>query len=298
MKRQTKAPVIEHKGAPEAILCADIHLMEASPVCRLDEFVEETQWEKIRWLKELARSFDCPVFHAGDLFHFWKPSPELLSRAIEELPKNFYTVYGNHDLPQHSMELAHKSGVHTLEKAKALTIFKNGHWGEAITEPTMDVYHGRAIRVQHVMTYQGTAPYPGCTAPRGATLLRKHPQFDLILTGDNHVPFVEYHEGRVLVNPGSLFRITAVQTEHRPRVYLYYPESNTVEAVFVPIKDGVISTEHIASVEERDARIGAFVSSLENDWEAGTSFQDNLRRFCEANAVGADVLAIINRIID
>ena len=60
------------------ILCADIHLMESTPICRLDDFVEQTQWRKLQWLKDLAIKHNCPVLCSGDLFDYWKPSPALL----------------------------------------------------------------------------------------------------------------------------------------------------------------------------------------------------------------------------
>lgn len=303
MIKRTKQAESSHKGKPWAILCSDIHLMESSPVCRLDDFVEVTQWRKIKWLKDLATDLNCCVIHGGDLFHFWKPSPELLSKAIEALPSKFYTVYGNHDLPQHSMELAKKSGVYTLEKAGALQILQNGHWGEDMKEPTFASYQFskevfRSIKVQHIMTYQGVEPYVGCSAPKGATLLRKYPKFDLIVTGDNHVPFVEKHEGRLLVNPGSLFRTTASQIEHRPRVYIYYPESNTVEPIYVPIEEGVISRDHIEATQTRDARIEAFVDTLNGEWEAGMSFTENLKRYCDVNLVEKRIVQIINKTLE
>jgi N-acetylmuramoyl-L-alanine amidase len=43
--------------------------------------------------KKLQEKHQCPVFHAGDLFDYWKPSPWLISKAIEHLPDKFYTIY-------------------------------------------------------------------------------------------------------------------------------------------------------------------------------------------------------------
>ena len=100
----------------DGILCGDLHLTEDTPICRTDNF-QEAQWRKLTFIKQLQEEHDCPVLCAGDLLDFWKPSPFLLSKIIEHLPKQFYTVLGNHDLPQHSLELLEKSGIYTLQMA-------------------------------------------------------------------------------------------------------------------------------------------------------------------------------------
>lgn len=287
-----------HKGKVGAILCADIHIHESNPVCRLDDFAGLTQWKKLNWLKKLQIELNCPVIHAGDLFEYWKASPELISKTITHLPFQFYTVYGNHDLPQHNVELSYKSGVHTLEKAGSLKVLNGCHWGQ-VPDRVADVMKikNKSIMVWHVMTYQGREPFPGCTAPKGASLLRKYP-YDLIVTGDNHKPFVEEHEGRLLVNPGSLFRTKADQMDFKPRVYLWYPESNTVEAIYVPIDSNAISREHLEDKEKRDERIEAFISTLNEDWEAEMSFEENIERFRQTNNVPESVMQIIYKAIE
>lgn len=282
---------------PVAILCSDIHLRETQPACRLDDFVNVTQWRKVDFITELQRKHDCPVLHAGDLFDHWKPSPELISKAIEHLPNDFWTVYGQHDLPQHNLELKFKSGVFTLNRANKVRILPQGHWG---VEPSNGNWTigGRNIYVWHKMNYQGKKPWPDCTDPSAASLLRKYPQYDLILTGDNHKPFVETFEGRTLVNPGSLFRMDANQIDHCPRVYLWYAETNTVEPVYIPFENDIISREHIEVKEKRDARIEAFVGRLDSDWQVTMSFEQNLEAFKKKNNVRDKIMNIIYKAIE
>ena len=64
------------------------------------------------------------------------------------------------------------------------------------------------------------------------------------------------------MNPGSIYRMEASQENHKPRVYLWYAETNTVEPVYIPIESGVISREHLETKEERDIRINAFISTF------------------------------------
>lgn len=292
------SPPIRKKA--DGILTADWHLMEDTPICRTDNYWE-TQWRKIDFISELQKQHNCPVIHAGDLFNFWKPSPMLLSETIKHIPNRFWSIYGNHDLPQHNMELVYKCGQYTLAQGKHLEVLPAmGNWltgPEYYKDIEIPELFGRTFFVWHVMTYQGKEPWPGCTAPTGKRLLKKYPQYDLIVTGDNHKPFVEEYEGRLLVNPGSIFRLKADQLDHRPRVYLWYAETNTVEPVYIPIED-VISIEHLKAVEKRNTRIDSFISTLNGDWSAEFSFEENLERFCEKNKIRQSVKDIIYEVIE
>jgi len=280
---------------PDAILTSDWHLREDVPTCRKDNF-EEAMWRKVDFISDLQRRYDCPVLHAGDLFHHWKPSPYLLSKTIEHLPKKFYTVLGQHDIPRHNLELAYKSGVYTLVSAEKVVLLEGYHFGQNPTGVSMSI-NGRSILVWHHLTYQ-SPPFPGASGGMAGGLLRKFKSFDLILTGDNHISFVEEFQGRLLVNPGSLMRQTADQMEHKPRVYLWFGKENKVQPVFIPIEEGVISREHIEEVEKRNERIEAFISRLDSDWQAEMSFEDNLRIFFEANKVHERVKEIIYKSIE
>jgi len=238
------------------------------------------------------------VIHAGDLFDHWKPSPYLLSKAIQYLPARFYTVAGQHDMPQHSLELMDKSGINVLAVGKHIELLSGGHFG---MEPYVCPYlerGGRQIMVWHTLTWSGTRPWPGCEDLSALELLKMYPKADLIVTGDNHQTFVEEYKGRLLVNAGSLMRTTTDQIGHHPCVFLWHADMNTAEPVYLPIMDDVISREHLERKEERDHRIDAFVSKLVEDHDAGLSFEDNLREWAKKNRVRQGVMDIVWKAID
>jgi hypothetical protein len=99
------------------------------------------------------------------------------------------------------------------------------------------------------------------------------------------------------VNPGSLSRQRASET-HLPRVYLYCEESNSVEPVFLPIEDGVITREHLQKEEQRNERIDTFVSQLSEKWKVSLSFEDNLQRFEKKNEVRKSVMNIVYKTLE
>jgi hypothetical protein len=276
---------------PDLILTSDLHLREDTPICRTDDFWK-AQWKKIDFINNLQAKWRIPIICGGDFYDHWKPSPNLLRETIEHIPDMFFTIYGQHCLPAHSLDLVDKCGTNVLQAAGKLTILSGCHWGQTPTEPSL-VIKGRKILVWHVMNYQGKLPWPGCEAPMGAGLLRKYNQYDLILTGDNHKTFHEEFEGRHLVNPGSLMRMDADQIDHKPCIWLWFAEDNSVEQVFIPIEQGCISREHLLVKEERDARIDAFVSRLDTEWEAEVSFEQNLENFFKTNQIRSSVKEII-----
>jgi len=303
MKRTKKIKKVD------LILTSDWHLRETTPPCRTDNFWE-TQWGKVEMVSNLQHQHDCPVLHAGDLFHHWKPSPYLLSYAIAWLPDKFYTVYGQHDLPQHNWDNREKSGINVLTLNHNVYQLSGAHWGEKPEEPSKIIDYmiddedksvlQRRILVWHRMVWQGERLWPGQTDPSAYAVLKKYSDYDLILTGDNHKPFTEEYEGRLLVNPGSLTRQSADQIEHTPRVYLYYAATNSVRAVFLPISEGeeAISRDHIDRKEKRNESISAFISKLGGKWKAGMSFSDNLEAFFQTNKVRKSTKAIIYKAID
>ena len=288
---------------PDLILCADIHLRDTVPICRTDDFLL-AQWNKLDFISDLQKKYGCPVYHSGDLFHKWKPSPWLISKALHHLPDQFYSIFGNHDLPEHNINLKEKSGLWTLYKAGKVQILPGIHWNQSIEEYEKNGIDqinikGRNILVWHVMSYQRILPYPGCESPKSSTILRKYPQYDLILTGHNHQTFVEEHEGRLFINPGAMTRQTADMDNYlfvnKPSVYLWYAEDNTYDTIYIPIEEGVISRDHIEKKEERDNRIDAFITKLENDWEGVVDFDKNLERMMEVNKTRQSVKLIVHR---
>ncbi|NCC55660.1 MAG: hypothetical protein EOM11_09315 [Erysipelotrichia bacterium] len=294
---------------PTAILTADWHLRDTQPICRTDNFWE-AQWVKVYYILEMQKEYKCPVIHAGDLFHTWKTSPYLLSASISFFNQfsefrngpAFITVYGNHDLPQHNMELAERSGMHTLSTAHNITILQNGHWGETKPNDSISELLGgnefENIAVWHKFVYTGNQPWPGCTDPTAEQILRKFPKYRLIVTGDNHTPFVVKYKNRLLVNPGAITRQTADQAEHEPRVYLWFAETNSVTIEYLPIKLDVITREHLEVKAERDIRMEAFISRLKEDWNVSLSFEDNLQEFLSTNKLRKSVVALIHKAMD
>lgn len=284
----------------DLILTADWHLRDDIPSCRTDDF-EKAQWNKVDQITKLQNELDCPVLHAGDLFHYWKPSPYLISQAIIHMPAEFFTVAGQHDLPQHNLGLIEKSGLNTLITAGAINWIKGaGNFGEVVGN-VMGGWRntkGRKVGVWHHFVWDGeNFPWPGCDQMTAKQVLKANPEFDLIVTGDYHKPFTYEYKGRLLVNCGCLTRQVADYDTHRPRVWLWDATTNTVTPHYLKIEKGVISRDHIEVAEERNKRLDAFISRLSDDWEVSVSFEENLKRFTSSNTIRKSVVDLVYKAI-
>ena len=301
---------------PSAILTSDIHLREDTPVCRTDD-VLTTLGRKLAWLRELQQKCGgVPILDAGDLFHQWKPSPGLLSFAIQNLPKSFYTVPGNHDIPQHSMDLFGKSGLNTLFVGGHLDVLGTEAlnryneflaWGipwkgslsfsiDQVIECQKRIGRkSRTVLLYHGLVYD-SLPWPGAEkeGDSGSGFLKKVPGFDLIVSGHYHRSFVAQQDGRLLVNPGGIMRMTADEADRQPEVYIWYAEDNSVEAVPVPIEKGVVVADHLVQQKEKDQRMEAFLSRMgSGDIELGLSFRENLTRYMVQNEIRKGVQDVV-----
>lgn len=287
---------------PSAIFCGDIHLRDKKPIARTDEYFP-AMWEKFMFIDSLGIKYGCPILCSGDFYDHWKPSPELLSSTIEAINADWFSIYGDHDLAAHSLDLKYKSGLTTLEKAGKITILKGGHGTNKLKDTLPDkvqpiMIEGKLIMLWHILTWHKELPYPGCESSNAKDLLKKNPQYDCIVTGDNHIPFVVKHKGRILVNTGSMMRNRADQINYKPAVWLYYAETNEVKSVYLPIEKGVISREHIEIKNERNERIDAFIGRLKTDFKLTMNFKQNLIRFFNKNKTKKKVKKIILKYTD
>lgn len=305
---------------PTAILSGDIHLRDDQPECRTDNYWK-AQETKVHFLRELQESNNnIPLLVAGDLFDKWNPSYELVTWAIENLPRYLVTVAGNHDLKNNSIALFRKTALAVLgASSRVFALYQGGtHDIAHSTHPLVRVYgfslgeearRGRRgsrevrsrIALVHDMVWQSKKPYPGAPPSGEASrYLKEHEGFDLVLTGDNHKCFTQKigDTNRLLVNTGSMMRMSADQSAYEPCVFLWYAEANEVEAVPLPIERGVVSREHIEKKKRHDDRVEAYVDRLREDVEIGLDFRQNMKEYLGSHRVRKGVREVIGEAME
>jgi len=286
----------------DLIITADWHLMEKerNPPCRTDSHWE-AQWDKVYQILSLQDTYECPIFHAGDLFEHWKTSPHLLNTCLRTFPVGaIYTIIGNHDMPQHNVELMEKSGLWTLIQSEVVEYIRNQmDWNREILMEPMDILmepmdiKSKKVSLIHIMTYKGKSPWPGCSDPNVSEVMDTFPDADLIITGHNHKTFTHKRGKQLLINPGSLTRHKADQIDHKPCVFLWNAETNTAKPHYLKIKKNVISRDHIDIKNKKNERNVAFIKKLKQGYEAGFSFEDNLEQVFQENKIHKKIKQLI-----
>ncbi len=275
------------KKSPIFIVTSDWHLRESQPSCRKDNFWD-AQWKKVQQIAKLQEHYNCKVIHAGDLFHNWKASPYLLSYAIRYLPKNFYTIYGNHDLPQHSLDLKEKSAIQVLLESKKIELINTGavHWGQEITKEYKTL-------VIHKMIWNKEKPFWAKNDFSSKEILERYKNVKLFICGHNHERFVEIKNEQILINSGCITRQSISEEDFIPAVYLVYENEGKYsisEYILEIEKDVFIKKEE----KIKDSNIENLIKLIQNKKKDLTiNFEYNLKKFLEMNNVSDEIKTII-----
>jgi len=294
------------KKLADAILMADLHIRPGKPQSRIDDF-QKAMWDKWHFVLNLSEeNHVCPILIAGDIGQEPEWPNWLLRKFIRETRETtdceIFVIPGQHDLPNHNLELWEKSAFGVLSAAGV--IISLGIPGSSGTNEIQagyagylygfsygkEIQHPEAIetgRIRIAMSHQlvlenEVQGWEQGIGVSGLSLLKKFPEYDLILTGDNHKSFVVQYRGRFLVNPGSMMRSSADQIDHAPQVYLWYAEERRVEVVYLPCEPNVLTREHIEKQQEKDRRMEAFVQSVKPG-ELKIKFEDNMKEHLELN---------------
>lgn len=290
------------------IISADLHLRTTKPRNRIDDYWA-AQEAKLRFILKQAQA-SPPLLVAGDFFDQPRPGERLLRWVIDLLNEHQIKpimVPGQHDLPYHSLDKIGDSGLGVLEAAGMIKLLYDkgpeSDWCVGIN-PDHDIDIGiygfaygqqpwkpeiqeeiMTILLWHHMVIQEPL-WPGQEANKASAIIRKYPQFDIIVTGDNHTTFtIAGPNRRWLVNPGSMMRMTSAQADHKPCVFKW--EAGRLEQIFLPCQPAkeVLDLEAMDQERQRDGRIGAFIERLHSGYEVGLSFEKNLEEYFRANDV-------------
>ena len=289
------------------VICSsDWHLRDSTPRCRTEASFFATQREKLQWIVEQINYHKCAMIVAGDIFNSGTNTQALENMAIEELKKAEYpilTIAGNHDLPYHQISKINKSSYWVLAQTGVIQHMEGTmDFGESTISAfsfNSEIVDGTGISVCHRSVYPSTAQIPPfMDGAIGADELLDMYNYELIVSGDIHMPFFLQQDGKTLINPGGLFRQAADKKYTNPVIYLY--DGGNVTPIKVPIIEDNVGQEYLISEKEREIRIGASVermsdSLLKNGESLGLSFKDNIESALKISEANDNVKLIIRK---
>ena len=305
---QTKTRVI-------AILCADIHLSLNPPVWRSNEpdwfAAMKRPLDAIKALQ--ATCYNCPVFCAGDIFDKWDSSAELINWAVDNLPDKIYAIPGQHDMPEHNLDLMDKSAYTTLCKAEKIKTFKKQHTYTSVILNTYGFPFGKEIKsakketysniinmaVAHQYVWYGNNKHNKTTAEQcvGNLSLDKNGRvkgYDVIVFGDNHKGFITKVGKTTIFNCGSLMRRKSDEDDYKPMIGLLYNDGRVLPCYLDISKDKYLeSVKGLDENEEADFDMSAFANELTKLGKSALDFTEAMKLYMQRNKVNSDVVNLV-----
>ena len=269
-----------------ALLVADIHLSEKSPVARS----VESDWfaamkRPLDELRSLQEKYNAPILCSGDVFDKWRSSPELINFAITNLPK-MHAVPGQHDLPHHRYEDVRKSAYWTLVETgnienliplvhggpfcghsigdKGSVVVFASPWGCEVTPISVNGNNTLppvAVALIHKFIYTKSTGYTGAPKTERVSGYREQLRgYDVAVFGDNHHGFSAKSGDCVVYNCGTLFRRSISEVDYRPRVGLLHDDGTVEKHYLDTLEDKWITEKEVLAdtidVEEFLASLG------------------------------------------
>lgn len=269
------------ESVPIAIFTADWHLSSHPPLSRQGE----PDWfaamnRAIGQVCDIKGQFDnIPIFFAGDLFDKPRPLPKLVNFAIDHVPY-MAGIPGQHDLPWHGMDRIDESGFGTLERTGRMTLIQGlnrvsqkvkgaqlhvwGYpWGHELTPCPGLSLEGFKIAIVHQYVWKEGFGYP--TADEKDLVSNQKDRYkgwDLVVYGDNHIPFEATVGKTQIFNCGSLMRRNVDQILYEPSVGVLLSDG-TMERWYLDTSGEVMEGREMEELPARNAQIDKLLDDLQ-----------------------------------
>ena len=261
------------------IISGDWHLTENKPRSRIDDYVK-AQESKIAFIAETAKEYNAAfILQPGDFCDKWEIKDKFKTRWIKNLKNltNIICVAGQHDLRYHTSDISN-TPLGVLEEAVGFILLHSNNPKPLVLSPAIDVYGagwGKDIpeitnrkKFNILLTHRMIAMdklWPGQDSYEIAgTFLRKHKNFDLVVSGDNHQSFHYKHKGKWLINCGSLMRNRIDQGDHKPCIWAFDTEKREAQKILIPIEPfkEAMNLERVKYEKEKNKKLEELAQSL------------------------------------
>ena len=304
-----------------ALACADWHVQSKAPACRSGE--KDWMATQADYLLQLSRmqlslaprrDMPLPILVPGDIFDKHNPTPELINWFVHNSPK-MYAVPGNHDLPNNRLSDLCKSGFWTCCLTDRIDYVDPHQEWQIPDNPMLRLWgfpwgkevlpcpqpHDLHLEIALVHTYLWADRKTGYKdAPPEANLKRMAKRFagyDVVLVGDNHVPFTAKIGNTTVVNCGSLMRRTADQKDYKPAVWVIYNDGS-VEPKYLDISRDVFDDSHLQAKREANAEVGKLADYLKGVHQETADFDEAVKRVIRDKSVKGSVRQTLQELLD
>ncbi len=292
----------------KVLITGDWHLTDKTPENRTDDYFK-TQAEKIKFILKMAEKEKVEaILQPGDVFDNFRQSNFVLQYYInlfQNLPFYIYSTRGQHDMKYHSidqddtalsvLQAAFVVKICFTEYLSGIAIYESP-FEQGIPEPKGEynilLTHRMIVHNDKIWEKQSEFDY-------AENLLRANPNYNLIVSGDNHHYFHAEVKGRHLFNCGSLMRASTAQLEHKPKIVIFDIDTKKYKEIEIPVKpiSEVFDLHKVEKKKEEKIDFEAFIFGLSQTKSMYLSFQDALDEYLKENKIEESVQNIFEEVL-
>lgn len=267
--------------------CADVHLSDRPPYCyRSMKSIDWIDYQLNRLLDFFSNGCD-EYYIAGDLFHSATGNSEYLLNRTKQLFDDAievfgYTPYsivlGNHDFKYNSPDAMKYSPVNLVTYIQDISASWLFNYGVPL--------HNTPKILTHMFIYNTDLSFAAKPNMFKASDIMDAYEFDILVSGDNHTPFVYQSGNRFIINPGCLTPRKYDETE-TPGYYIYDSDVNSVERVVLEPKP----------FDEKEFSLQTSITKFKKSNEIGRveSFRESVNRVIQKKRVNEEVKTEVYR---
>ena len=283
------------------LICTDDwHLRSTKPENRIDDFFY-TQYKKVVFIYNYALENNIQtILNGGDLFDIAIQPLKQMLKLINMYTELFLTyknkgiqhlvVEGQHDQRYHSTDLT-GTPIENLRTSGAIELMTKdcfmldeetnvygAGWGSEV--PQVEDPDAFNILLTHRMVVHEKLWFGQDGEERANILLRKYPDYSLIVSGDNHQTLTGLADGAWLINAGSIMRQGTDQTDHRPCFYVFDTFNGLLEQIFIPCEKSslVFDLKKVEREKKKNEELLVYKEELKKDMEtSGLDFSLDLK---------------------
>jgi len=230
------------------IATGDWHIRGKGPRIRKDDYAE-VQFNKIKWIRNLANELDATIMVAGDVFDkpycslYWLNRYIFLLKTVEN---GVGGIFGQHDIFYHNPVLD-KTPYNTLLAAGAIQENPPNDYDykwECISFGQEPKEGGDCLLIHFPVTAK-EPPFFMPDALSAKQFMNKYPGYKLIVSGDYHDHHITKYKDRLLINPGPIMRSAKDKMNYKPSVTFVDTDTLEYKVYYIPIEEDVFDLDKI-----------------------------------------------------